>query len=301
MLRASLAPISVVVVDAGHTPPADTETLLEVFDLGDEVRLVVRDEVQRKTTERNVALAGIPRGARALTVASAADGLLRVAWLAGADHPDAAADVSSTPPPTPHAPPAQAPRAGDVEPPRDAPPAHAGSRRAGVRLGARAAMEVASAGTTQLGGDAVVEVSFGSIVAGVHGGVRDVVARSFPEGTVDGRALAGGISIELLATPPRAPLGLSFGPGVDVFAMHFAGVATPTAGAPERSRSGDGVAVVAALSTTASWQATSLVRLVLVGRGGYAVHAVHALVSDEAVTGLGGAVLGVAAGVLLTP
>jgi hypothetical protein len=272
-LASSLAPSGIEVHDE-PTPTSVTRLLLRVE--GDGVRIVVEDAITRKTTERTVSLAGVPDDARALTIASAADGLLRATWLEAA---------------TPDAPPSPAVVVRIAERTLRPP-----SER--LRLGLRASFEQATEGSSLLGADGVLRVPLLTrALVSVHGGARTILDVSTPNGQIGGHAFIGGVSLGWQLARPGASFGVSIGPSASVASIRFAGDAR----APARSSGGSGVAFVTGVNAIAYFRVASRWRLELEPSASWVVHGVEATDLRVVQTGVEGALFGLAFGVAAEP
>ena len=83
LLRAELAPKHIDLCDApapGAPAPIASLTVALASDTAT-VRVEVRDRVTAKDVTRDVSLADVPEDTRALTIALAADELLRASWV----------------------------------------------------------------------------------------------------------------------------------------------------------------------------------------------------------------------------
>ena len=193
------------------------------------VEVDVRDDLTAKSLKREVALADVPSDVRALTVAVAADELLRASWAELA--------VKSAPPPKRQVPVEVRDAVRDTmeSPKREDHPR--------VAFGAGAALDAFTAGSTLLGADVLLDVWIVPRLR-VLGrfGLRSGLSSRGADGDVATSAIAFKLGAAVTLTPPqlRAGLDLALRAGV----MRVAFVATPTvSGATARSL--DGVAVLA--------------------------------------------------------
>lgn len=269
-LGASLAP-GVEVVGATS---ARADARVRVHVEGTRARIVVEDAVTRKTVERTVTLEGVPEDARAVALASAADGLLRASWL----------ETAMAAPPTPV-------RASSPVPPR----AEAIAREAlapsdGPRIGARFALDHATLGATFVGGDAVGCLRLlGPVRLIVSAGARGMLSVDSPNGRISGHSFVFGASLAWSVLPSRSWLALEVGPSVDLAWLDVRGDAvSPKIGVQANGAAGVVGAVVAARMPIARG-----FHLEVAPTLGAVVRAVRARDVGTVTTGLDGAVIGV--------
>jgi hypothetical protein len=217
LLRAELATQHIALCeqpDANAPAPIATVSL-DVAEDTAAVRVEIHDSVTEKLVSRDVSLAGVPLDTRALTVALAADELLRASW---------AELTLATAPPPPKPPPVEVlatvhdqGRPETPHPPRAA-------------VGVAAAIDAFVNASTLLGADVVVSVW---IVARVRVearfGVRGGLTQSGPDGDVASSALGGMLGAAVTLTPPARALGLDVAARVGFIRASF--VPTPNVGA----------------------------------------------------------------------
>lgn len=272
-LAASLPPG--VTVSGTTSARADARVRVEVE--GARARIVVEDAVTGKTVERTVSLEAVPEDARAVALASAADGLLRASWLetlvvAPAAPPENAPEVL--------------PRARAIAREALAP---AASPTAGPRLGARFALEHATLGATFVGGDAVGSLRLiGPLRLGLSVGARGMLAEASPNGRIAGHSYVAGASLGLTALGARSWLALELGPFVDLAWLNVRGDAV----SPRVGVQADGVAAIVGVAVAARLPIARGFHLELSPTLGAVVRAVRARDVGSVTTGLDGAVLG---------
>jgi hypothetical protein len=274
-LAASLAP-AVEVVDSTATR---ADARVRVRTEGPRVRIVVEDAVTRKTVERTVSLDGIPEDARAVALASAADGLLRASWLETVMVAPAVPPQDATPVP---------PRARAIAREALAPVLVPSSQ--GPRIGARFALEHATLGATFIGGDAVGSLHlFGPLRLALSAGARSMLSEGSPNGRVSGHAFVGCASVGFGPLPSRSWLALEVGPFVELAWLDVRGeAATPRIGAQA-----DGVAGIVGVALAARVPLARGFHLELAPTLGVVARAVRVRDLGAVTTGLDGAVLGV--------
>jgi hypothetical protein len=153
----------------------------------------VRDAVTKKRVSRDIDLGAIPPDGQPLTVALAADELLRASWAELA--------LRSAPPPAEPVP------AAVVQVLRESVLQPAGSDR--FRLGIVVTGEHYAAGTTLYGADARLDVALTRrLSVGLGFGLRTGAAVTGADGEVATSALAGTLSTAFTLTPPGRAAGL---------------------------------------------------------------------------------------------
>ena len=173
----------------------------------------VRDAITAKSVQRDVALEGVPSDGRALTVALAADELLRASWAELA--------IRTAPPPRAPVP----PEVRDTV--RDALPSVSEARPPRFAFGADAAVEAFAAGTTLLGADVVADVWIVPRVRlGGRVGLRSGLVVHAADGDVSTSALLFGLGAAVTLTPPALRVGLDATLRAGVIRVSFA--ATPS-------------------------------------------------------------------------
>lgn len=206
----------------GSQPPL---ALIEISaEQADRVRVVigVHDAITEKRVVRDVDLADVAEDGRGLTVAVAADELLRASWaeLTLDDAPEPAME----PPPEVD----RTLRASIA-------PRFAGGGAGGQRLGVRFATEHHTGGQTWLGGDALLGLWFhprwGTELSV---GARDGVAVDADLGRVDSTALLGTAGLRFALLRRGGPFELSAGLGLSAASVQL----TAEADAGNRARNG---------------------------------------------------------------
>ena len=229
LLRAELAPRHIALCD---TPSADAPAPLAIVSVrasaeSASVTVDVRDSVTAKSVSRDVGLEGVPEDGRALTVAVAADELLRASWAELA--------LRSAPPPRRAVPievrevVRDAITVTDSRPPRFA-------------FGAAAALDAFTAGTTLLGADVLADVwIIPRLRITGRFGLRSGLAAHTLDGDVSTNAIIAKLGGAVTVTQPASRLGLDLALRVGIIRASF--VATPSSGATGNSLAD--VAVVA--------------------------------------------------------
>jgi hypothetical protein len=184
------------------------------------VEVDVRDDLTAKSLKREIALGDVPSDVRALTVAVAADELLRASWAELA--------VKSAPPPKRQIPAEVRDTVRDTM--VDAKPD--GSPR--IAFGAGAALDAFTGGSTLLGADVLLDVWIIPRLRIIgRFGLRTGLAASGADGEVATSAFAFELGAALTVTPPQLRGGLDL--AVRAGVMRVAFVATPSSGAAGRS------------------------------------------------------------------
>ncbi|WP_438021946.1 hypothetical protein [Sorangium sp. So ce233] len=233
----------------------------------------VDDEVTHKRLERTVEVAGLQDDGRALSIAIAADELLRASWVELTLKRRAAAASAEPVPPAVRA---------SVDERREATDAGGGAARA-TEIGLRATLAAYGGGQVQLGGALFFRRDVLPWLAGsmfVYG--REALPASAALGTVLGHAAGGGASLSMyLARTARARLGVEAAAEVGYVVFE---------GRPEGGASGSsfgGPTAFGSLGVTADVD----VRPVRFGASVGALAPlmmVEALEGDAVVTGMGG-------------
>lgn len=194
------------------------------------VSIDVHDAITEKRLARDVDLSSVTQDSRSLSIAVAADELLRASWaeLALADAPE----PSVAPPPE-----VKATVRASLAPELAPEPA------ARSRLGARFAFEHHGGGLDLLGGDVHGAFGLGERVAiALSLGVRDGLSTDTGNGRVDARALAAAGEVQLALWPQPEPWLLFASAGVGVASLELEG---ETSSSTRRSSAGAGLAVQA--------------------------------------------------------
>ncbi|MCL2447375.1 MAG: hypothetical protein FWD17_00355 [Polyangiaceae bacterium] len=194
------------------------------------IAVEVNDRLTQKRVIRSVDLAGVPPDGRALTLAAAADELLRATW----------AELALT---TAPAPAAAVPRAVEtmVEEVREGPKRRAAPAAPAPWVGftTMAALEMGTGGILY-GGDVRVSVPAGQRFSGVaRFGVREAPEVSGPDGSVHTSVILAGLGATLRTTSPRVRFALDVIGRVDAAFASYVGVANQ--GSVGKSRGGLGV------------------------------------------------------------
>lgn len=182
---------------------------------GNVVTIAIRDPVTEKQVTRDVPLGAIPADARALTLALAADELLRASWL----------ETAMTEPP---------PRAEPVpfvvrEAVRDSLPAAPSSATTGL-LAFALTGDHAVGGLSLFGFDARASFFVGPRLAlGARAGYRAALDVGAAHGDVRTRALLGGLVLALALSPRDARVGVELVARADVLRVEYTGQASSDA------------------------------------------------------------------------
>jgi hypothetical protein len=188
LLRAELAPrgIDLCPERGGHVATAVATVELAPHERATAIVVVVRDAVTAKRVERDVDLVTVPIDGQPLTLALAADELLRASW----------AELALATSPTPGVP---VPKAVSDDVDASMRPA----RPPRAFLGALAATEHYSGGQTQYGGDLEAGVWITRRLSlGARAGLRSALSASAPDGNVSASTFLVGLDAALAVTPP---------------------------------------------------------------------------------------------------
>ena len=283
-LRASLAGRSLELCDAEGSEGAVAELDISGAASAVALSLAVRDEITDKRVSREVDLRRIPEDGRALTIAQAADELLRASWaeLLVADAPRPRRDV-----------PPEIARA--VEPPASEPPVVRPLARTPVaEVGAVFAIERYGSGATQLGPDVALGFfPLARLGLGVRGGLRTGARSEVAAGSVDPSSITGALVVLVALLPRTGRVGADVGPELSVTRVRYE--AEANAGA--RARSESGTAVYAA-AVARGWLAIAPPLRVTLGLAvGAPIHAVRAVAVDSTIASISGVLLGAQAGI----
>jgi hypothetical protein len=244
---------------------------------GDSVRItvLVKDEVTDKRVARDVDLATIPNDGRPLTVALAADELLRASW--------AEVNLVDAPPPVRPVP-REVSEAIAIDPDR----LPSGVRRRRFFVGVAGAAEHFTGGYDHAGADADLRVLFHPRIGAELGvGLRSAFSRNAPDGRVRGSAvvLAGGPMVRLLALPR---LSLDLEARFVVTSVRVA--AEARAGARQYESAGTALHVTAGPVLT--FEIASPLVVVIGATAGFPLRSLAITDGTERVGGVSGAVLG---------
>jgi hypothetical protein len=263
-------------VDPAPASPALATLEISTRD-GDRIGLtvVVRDALTDKRVAREIDLTDVPADGRPLTVALAADELLRASW-AEINLPDAPAPTRPVPAEVARAVAIDKTAGSKPEPPRV------------FAVGVAAAAEHFGTGFDQMGADVRSSALFGRrFGAEASAGLRSAFARDAPDGRVRGSAvkLSAGPFARLLSVD-RVSLDLV----VRVEASFFRAAGDPHAGA--RAYEASGTAVYVASGPVLGFELVPPLVL-LAGLGiGFPLRGLTVVDGDQRVGGMSGVVLG---------
>jgi hypothetical protein len=252
-----------------------------------DIAIDVRDALTSKRVGRNVDLTSIPNDGRALTIALAADELLRASWAELAFTAFSARRPRST-----VAVPAGVTEsvAGALRAPPRYPRARLALGPAGARYGG---------GQTHLGGELEVGLELSPrIAATLAAGFLWMRPTSTPDGDVQGFALRGTLGVAWTVTRPEARAGLDLTARLEAARVTFVPAANATAGAT--GATGSGIAVVAAGGPTGWLALRSNLRAFVGARAGFVLRPVNAWDREQVVTAVSGLGLMAQAGVTAT-
>ncbi len=294
---------------AEGAPPLATITL----SLSPEavLSLEVGDAVTGKRMLRDLPLRAVPRDALGLSIALAAQELLHASWIEAALVPPPATPAPPDLPPVPQGvrevDAAEVARAGAKAASQTAhanetagAPAGAGVAREGAsttEIALLAAGDATTSGESDLGGD--LRLAWGRrLTVGVRAGFRVNHDASAPHGTVRGDQLLVGAGLAYAVVPREARAGVEVGVRADLVDVQFSGVAGPGA----QGTSGAQLGAVAS-GRVGGWVGVGGPwRLVGDAAAGVPLRPVTASDAGRTVTGLSGAVFGLAFGLgLLLP
>ncbi len=175
----------------------------------------IEDAVTKKTVEREVDVADLPFDGRALSIAIAADELLRASWAEVSLHPEVENAKEPVPPVV---------RASVAPPSATLPFARA------TELGLRATINVHGGGQTHLGGALYVRRDLAAWITGeAFGYAREAVPVTATDGSIHAHAWGGGLSLDLhLLHAGAARFGVKA--GAEIGYLLFEGTARPGAG-----------------------------------------------------------------------
>ncbi len=220
LLRAELASRHIALCEdaqPGATPAIATVDV-RVGETAALVNVEVHDAVTAKSVRRDVALDTVPPDGRPLTIALAADELLRASWAELA--------LRTAPPPARPVP-VEIRRSVDASLGRPTTPRAA--------LGAAFAVDAFGAGTTLLGADADARLwVVPRLALDARIGLRGAATLHAPDGDVAAQAFAGKLGAALTLTPPTLRAGLDLQAHLALLAVQYSG--TALAGATGYSR-----------------------------------------------------------------
>jgi hypothetical protein len=283
LMRAELAARQIDVCSdaAGH--PGPLLATVDVAPQGDgaAIAVEVRDRLTAKRIVRDVDLTAVPVDGRALTLAAAAEELLRATW----------AELALTTAPPPAAPVPQGVEALVVEA-HAAPAAPAPSAPTPwVSFMTMAAFEIGSGGILY-GADLRATVPAGHRLAGVvRAGLREAPVVPGDDGKVHASVILGGLGASFRTTPSGSQYALDVLARVDVERVSY--VAVPDANSLSNPQTG--IAVVAAGGLDAWVALGTSVRFACELLVDVPVRPVRAKDGDKVVTGVSG--VGLATGV----
>ena len=248
------------------------------------------DAVTDKRMARQIALGSVPRDALPLSIALAAEELLHASWI----------EAALAPPPSP-VPPAglhpvpPAVQAIDAEVLAHLPRVAARPAALLVETSLVAAVERATGGQTDLGGDVRVLLG-GRLAASARVGVRASLDVPSAHGVVRGRETLAGLGADYALLGRASPWGAEVAVRADLVDVQFEGIAA--AGAQGSSGSGLGAAVDAAVGgwrrLGGPWRLVGEVAL------GVPLRAVTASDTGMTATGVSGVSFGATLGVAAT-
>jgi hypothetical protein len=227
LMRAELSARQIDVCSdaAGHTAPPIATVDVAPQGQGAAIAVEVRDRLTAKRIVREVDLAAVPADGRALTLAAAAEELLRATWAELA--------LTTAPPPAAPVPHSVETLVEDARPPRRAPVEPAAEPTAlpapWVGVTTMAAFEFSSGGILY-GGDVRVTAPVGRRFAGVaRAGFREAPVTSSRDGYLYTSVILAGLGGSFRTTPPGARYALDVLARVDAGRVSYAPVANPTA------------------------------------------------------------------------
>jgi hypothetical protein len=240
----------------------------------------VRDAVTRKRVGRNVDLTSIPADGRALTIALAADELLRASWaelaLGRAPSPGAGVEVADAV--------TASVRGALTEPPH--------FPRARLSLGP--AIALFAGGQRHFGAALEGGVELGPrLAASLSAGTFWARPTSAPDGAIQGFVLEGAAALAWTVTQPGARAGVDLGARLALDRVTF--VPAPASGAT--GATGSGVAVVAAAGPAAWVALRPTLRAFVAARAGIPLRSIKAWDRDQVVSSVSGFALLAQAGI----
>jgi hypothetical protein len=279
LMRAGLAARQIDVCPEGTPHPTPPIATVDVSSKGDGATIAVqiRDQLTAKRVVRDVNLAAVPSDGRSLTLATAAEELLRATW----------AELGLTKAPAPAAPVPPAVRViveEDHAPPPPTLPVPP-VREPIVAFATMAAADVGEGGLLY-GADVRVTLPAASRLAGtLRIGLRQAPVASAPDGQVHTTVLLGGLGGSGRLTPAERSYALDVLARVDLERVTYVPVAAPSASGHEDSN----VAVVAAVGLDGWVAIAPSVRVIAELLADFALRAVRANDANQQVTAIAGA------------
>jgi len=271
LLRAELASRRIDLCSEQGSHAAQAVATVEIARREGAAAIVVqvRDAVTAKRVERDVDLDSIPRDGQPLTLALAADELLRASW----------AELALSTAPRPSTP---VPRAVTETVDAALKPAQRAPRGA---FGALGVMEHYSGGQTLYGADLQGSLWITRrLSAGARLGLRSALSASAPDGDVRATAFVAGLEAALTATPPAWRWGLDALLRFDLERLSY--LAVPNAGAS--APGGAATAFLAGAGARLSWTVAGPIRLMAEVLAEVPVRPVEATDSGGGVVGVEG-------------
>jgi hypothetical protein len=219
LLRAELASRGIDLCTSVDASPEGRLATIDVSSAPDAVSLgvEVRDAVTAKHVSRDVALGGVPADSRPLTIALAADELLRASWAELA--------LRTAPPPALAVPMEVTKTVRETIEPTVAP-----SSPPRILLGVDGALQHFGSGTTMYGADARLGAWLTPrVAAGARFGLLSGGAVSASDGSVQPSAWIAGIAAIVTVTPPGYNWGIDAVGRFDVEHVSFVGMPRGTA------------------------------------------------------------------------
>lgn len=284
LMRAGLAARQIDVCAEGASRAVPPIATVDVSAQGDGATIAVqiRDRLTAKRVVRDVDLAAVPADGRPLTLAAAAEELLRATW--------AELGLAKAPAPAQPVPPAVRVIVEEGRPPPPPLPAQE-ARGPIVAFATMAAAEVGQGGLLY-GADVRVTLPAGSRVAGtLRFGLREAPVATGRDGQVHTTVLLGGLGGAVRLTPSSPSYALGALARADVEHVAYVPVASP--GATGHSQSG--VAVVAAAGLDGWVAVAPSVRVAAELLADVPLRSVHANDASRQVTAIAG--VGAAMGV----
>jgi hypothetical protein len=301
-LRLDLGAYGVAVCEAGGEPGGAAEPLGAMhmsFSPSGRLAIELHDDVTNKRLARDVALSSVPRDARGLSIALAAEELLHASWIEAALAPPPAPAVPAVPPDRPVPAAVVASNEAVLARAREAPSAAqtpAGAAPAPRSPMAEAAVtgnvDRATGGMTAFGGD--IRFLWGDqFAAGARLGLRSSLDVRSANGSVRSSEIVAGLVGAVALVDRSKPAGVGLVVHVDVFDLQVSGIASPGATAASGATFG-----VAATGGVEGWlRVGGPWRVVLEGCAGGPLHGATASDSGVVALSVTGALFGAALGV----
>jgi hypothetical protein len=271
LLRVELGSRGIDLCAAADGPDTAPIATIDVSHSGEgaQIGVEVRDRLTAKRVDREVDLAAVPADGRPLTLAVAADELLRASWAELA--------LASAPPASAPVPPAveEAVTRDLVRPSRSAP---------AVGFAAAAAIEHWAGGATLYGPDLRVTAWLASrLAAGLRLGLRDSVTASAPDGQVHATGWVAGAGAKLQITPWQRA-GIDGVGRFDVERVSYLATPNPQA----RGSANAGIAVIAGAGAEGWVDLGASVRIAIEGFATVPVRSVRAQDAGRDVSSISG-------------